>query len=1717
MPDSSVSQTVIPIEHGRHYDVIKSAIPPHLIDASPDQRAALRQTRPRTPDWYSNASQAQKDQLKASIQASVLSSKKLETYMGKIPALDDFAQPLLEQALQKAGFTLPVNQVFIRLYAPTTDAFGVGSGAFMVKTLSLLQAALHNFEQPETEAGYFANDSGFITEPDTLGRFEPYATDLTIATFASLCRRLDIGRLYQEELADYLFPDSHLSQRVLHGHYINHQKSVLEVDAQIALLKGDIDESAHDLMMRVVKGERQIMSGEHQLWYRYLCVMGFELKGCVVFDLCIKDHYSDAMIVWIPGDPEHPLKKYASFFDFRDELTRKLTARTSSLRQSELTPYQQFLSRFIRYKDRPDYYRRLTVLVKDAPEQPARFEWWLSLVPVGSLALRILPKPDVHKIRVVADAPDINVEICTMSGDRAWVDVEIWGKLFADMRGRRMTNARSMALPTEDADANSRSLRLSHYLNIGLFAVNLVAMGVPPLGDLMLVVMVGQLLYETVEGFIEWSEGDKEAAWAHINDVLENLVMMAAGAVVIHGVVSPVIEKLKAVTLPGGQQRLWNADLTPYEHPISLDPHSTPNEMGLHTYNNQQVLLHEGKPYVLEKDPVSDHYRALHPDNLQAYKPEFRHNGHGVWVHEGEEPLTWRRMTLMRRLGSSVAGLSDDQLEQILKASGIHENDLRRMYVENEPTPALLVESIHTFKAYTKAKTAVSQVRAGHLSDDLFGYCAAFTVELAGWPATKAIEIFDSRTPQATAVRFGSAQATDTDIIRISQADMIRGELPVRVVDGLSRDQLEVMLGEHVPYSRDERLQAFKEQLSALMEKNIQRLFKSLSAKSMSANDPLRAPIEWIKRVFPKLPTSIAHRLVAEASPAELALLKDGKGPARLMKAARRLQREARLSSAYLGLYMDDLVMPDTETLVLNTLEALPGWKNDLRIEVRDDHFRGELRASVGPSDAGRYKVLVRIADGKYEARDEQGLGLHGHDDLYSSLQHVLPDEHRASIRLPHVGQGSELQLSIQQHALPREQLLRLLNMRPESRPFFLPPERLLDGRLGYPLSGRSAGARSSAQGMLRDRFVRLYPLVEPRDIDAFFRVHGANASARIVALEDDLDELRTTLNRWEYTSASGSTYEQRVYISDCLESAWRKLSPLHIDDAGRYLGESLLIEGEGIGPLLESLPPLTSNFSHISRVELSDISATDAIDGFLSSFPNVRVLDLDHNNLTRLPASIANMPRLQALNLADNTITLTPESVSQLRGLTQMELLTLEGSPLGQSLDISRMPHLRAVFLRDCGLDRWPAGLFSHQRARGFTLALENNPLRQIPDVAPGSEEAGTLARTLLTREMLSEEVLAKLELYSDSVGIEWGREWPPGDERSSVLWVEHFTAEEAALKQALWSRVEYAKGSESFFNVITSQAELLGLRSSDFEQDMTAKLWRMLEAMDESEELRDRLFLIAKDPSCVDAGAQLFNTMGVEVLWHEAYQAPHESLVRLEVFDLAKGKVRLDELGRIAKARVHELEALGRKHPEYTDAGERVTHYDTNGVRLRDIDEVEIYLKYTTHLAKRLDLPWQLPEMYFPEEDVTQDMLDNACDRVLALEQGEGLCNLLLELPRWVEFVQGAYRSYGFDSVEARITALSDLEGAQQDWFHGKNLSQEKKAELRQKIELAAGVLGMPANEILPGQVISNAEYDEHLLRFSVEQQQLRKSVTNYLLGKIPRSELPGSQPKV
>jgi hypothetical protein len=339
----------------------------------------------------------------------------------------------------------------------------------------------------------------------------------------------------------------------------------------------------------------------------------------------------------------------------------------------------------------------------------------------------------------------------------------------------------------------------------------------------------------------------------------------------------------------------------------------------------------------------------------------------------------------------------------------------------------------------------------------------------------------------------------------------------------------------------------------------------------------------------------------------------------------------------------------------------------------------------------------------------------------------------------------------------------------------------------------------------------------------------------------------------------------------------------------------------------------------------------------------------------------------------------------------------------------------------------------------------------------------------------------------------------------RDSLDWEAGLTRRDWVAKQAIWNSVEDEFGSVPFFNKIRKLTESSHFQNDNaFRVDMTSKVWRMLEAMSKDSELRRNLFVMGRDEAtnCVDAGAQLFNSMGVEVLIHEAYALGSPSLVEAELVQLARGKSRLDELSRIA----HQVIA-GR-----LANGEDYMVVDANGRVTGSIDEVQVHLGYMTDLAERLDLPWQSRDLQFRTyTDVTPEMIEDAYRRVLDLEAGDLLRDSISEQPFWTSYIQGSNRG-AFKVFRRRIDATTEFFMALDKRATEQDLSLEAKAGLKEELRVLAAELGKPESEIAPGQIMTHEAYSAELDLIYNEMKTLLKTLTQQAMdrAKLKNTEI-------
>ena len=720
--------TIAPEKTSIHRDLLKQMAPDWLIKAAPERQAAIRASATRLPDWYRHASVQQQQALKSSFNASFTAQTQLDNAMSALQDIDAFAAPLLTSALKdQFSVDVDVNTTLLCLRRPLeVSDFEIEISHFEVMKLTLLQAALHNFEASECEEGAFHRASGFVVETTTPGSFEPITLNMTVRAFLSLCRALDIGAQYQTCVQGF-FESATAQEATLRQSFIASQKTALKAAAELALLKKDIEPDDYTMIVSIVNGEVHPSVGNRPVWFRDLSLMKRRMTGCVVFSICEQYRYTDDFIVYIPHDPEHPLKRYTKA-QWRDEFKRQFTARDASASGAQgPTAHQRFFSQFVAYADRPYYFSQFTRRAADAPSDPLHSIWVkvAQFIPPFSSIARIkeLP-PERQAPREPVEDPYLNAFGVNRKGvDGLWsANSDLFVYLYEQNRNKVIADARSHAVPTAEVDAKARAEKLNHLLEIGLLGLNMVSMFVPVLGEIMLTVMAGQLLYESFEGAIEWSEGDREAAKRHLIDVAENLALIGVMAGVGKGLgkltavkPEPLVERLEPITLPSGQSRLWKPDLSAYECDDVLDRHSAPDAVGHHRLNGKTYIRQSGKVYETRFDESLKKWRIQHPHNAQAYQPILEHNGHGAWRHTLERPLQWDRLTLLRRMGPVTEAFTDEQLLQIADVSGISDNALRKMHRDRLPPPPELTDALRLFKADPGSAQNLPEANRGSL------------------------------------------------------------------------------------------------------------------------------------------------------------------------------------------------------------------------------------------------------------------------------------------------------------------------------------------------------------------------------------------------------------------------------------------------------------------------------------------------------------------------------------------------------------------------------------------------------------------------------------------------------------------------------------------------------------------------------------------------------------------------------------------------------------------------------------------------------------------------------------------------------------------------------------------------------------------------------------------------------------------------------------------
>ena len=1300
------STPVWPIHPDGHFEHLANNMPQWLLKASTKRRIALGKTTPLLRDEFRNASTGQHRVLKRLNAAYWTAQNTVDERLEHLQDARAFGEPLLRDAIkQRYGLDLDVSATFLRLYIPASIPwFPVKSGAARTWTVSLLDAALHNFELSETGEGAHETDSTFITQPSPAGQFETlnYIKDkLTINAFTTLCRELDIGGQYRAWLEDNLGVSNPVVAAVLRPQIKQSHKAALRMALELARLQKDtLKEDAYRSISGLVNGVQGMLLDGKPLLCHDLTMMSAQLTGIILFAPDLEQHRGAVRVIaYLPDDPQHPIKEYPSSGHFMIELSQKLRS----------GDYQHFFSRFVAHGDRGYFFANLNSRLTQTTWHPRA-----SGDPLPSWR----DSPAKH----------MNLQFCAtpIAGD-------LWEHLYQRKLDKILNDARTLAVSTASADRKARWELWDSFSSIASTLLQIAAFValpfVPVLGELMMAYMVYQLLDEAFESIVEWSQGLTHQALTHTLEFIESLVQLgafAAGGTLVAGEFRNVmpkacvdfIDRFIPAQSADGRTRYWNGDLKPYEQNISLATDSKPNDLGLYPHEGNAILALENKHYAVTHDTRIGRFQIDHPTRPDAYKPLLEHNSNGAWHTEIEKPLTWDRDTLLRRLGYLADSLSSSEREQVLKISGHHENALRRMHVDNAPLPPLVADTLKRFKIDKDIQTFIERIGSEHSqrwqTADRPTQLQLLT-EHFPWPENKALRLIDSEGHTTWQSANSLPHGVHLYDVPVSSADVLKTALLC-----LSEDEIKVLFDETFgapALALEARARNLRSRLAQIAFKQQRSLFDARYRAQETKADPLT---QRLMDTVSGLPSSVAEELLNTASGNELQQLEQGTVPSGLHELARWAQQHVRAVRAREGLELSSQNNPDTDRLVMHSLPRLRGWSGEVRVDVNRFSFNGKTIDTIGNPEASMRKVLVQLIDGEYQAYNDLGEELSGAEDLYSALLRALPDSERNAMNLQ-TGQGSTLKQLIAEHALDHEELQKLLALTPLRKPHYDPNLMRLPGGADYP-------QRPPAAASLQDHVRDLYPSFTLEEVERFtlgLQRHPTGARIELSRLFDEYNRLINELRIWcsaipPYHPETGAqlsarqitaSRRNRALLADELQRCWRRQTALN--DGDQDAGDRGYMF-RFTRPIIGELPTIQADFSHIAYLTLEGGEATRGTHEFLRHFTGLRRMEVRNIPLATLPDVLPSLPNLDQLVLSNCGIALTAESQATLSSLNRMRTLELYKNPLGRVFSVEAMNQLDYIDLGETGISSLPPGLFSRPQLK--TGIFSNNRIVELP-----------------------------------------------------------------------------------------------------------------------------------------------------------------------------------------------------------------------------------------------------------------------------------------------------------------------------------------------------------------------------------------------------------------
>lgn len=633
---------------------------------------------------------------------------------------------------------------------------------------------------------------------------------------------------------------------------------------------------------------------------------------------------------------------------------------------------------------------------------------------------------------------------------------------------------------------------------------------------------------------------------------------------------------------------------------------------------------------------------------------------------------------------------------------------------------------------------------------------------------------------------------------------------------------------------------------------------------------------EWVRlfqQQYPDLPTIAIEQLLDRygvdiqqapdiAQARQLFARLDGK--------ARQYQQHVRLDRAYEGFYLRSVANAETDTLALHSLNNLPGWPKDLRIEVLDGSSTGRVIDRCGPLDTSHYRNVIKVGN-RYLRQGRQ-------TDFYDALLGVLTDEERSALHLSSADQASALRLKLSDRALPRAETL--LGLQRLDRGMTFEPQGLRGG--GYPTTPQGDALKLQA---IKLQIKDIYPNINDAGIDQVLLLAEGRVQAYIDQLNLQLQQLNVDLTDWVDQAAQDIADMDIPFVALGDEEA-EGMSPAQIAVHNAHLVHAALQQERGVrtelaeelvaiwqkrGPLQDRvfadgqlrgvrldlafedyhrLPTLNARFNDVIELSMQGFHLTehDSLNGFLESFPNLEVLNLEGVDLRpffvggdagrALPPVIGQLPQLLSLNLRATQLVFTERAASQLSDLTHLQTLDLSDNPLGVPPVVLGMNNLRKLNLRNTGISRCPVGIKDEPCLT--LLDLRDNRIARVPSAIINQAVADD--RVLLWGNPLTDEdTLHRLISHREQTGVNLWLSAPSADYGSPTVWLRDCDEALQQSRQALWQRLAGKPSGTRFLAVIDRLSLTADFRVSYL--SLQARVWRLMQEADATDETWGRI----------------------------------------------------------------------------------------------------------------------------------------------------------------------------------------------------------------------------------------------------------------------------------